>query len=131
MEYVRQRKTRRPIGVVVALKHGDKIRLGYSLCMVRPSKKSGLLPDKFDKQHGVDLALGRAVGPNACIIVKSGEDGPIHVIEDTDEKSPRLPKLYPQSCEKTLLRIAERAVRIFGDQAVSPALNGWGRSTVK
>jgi hypothetical protein len=87
---------------VVALKQGDKIRLGYSLCMVRPSKKSGLPPDKFDKQHGVDLAVGRAVGPNGYII-KQSRSGPSNFA-------------CPQSCEKTMLRVAERAVRVFEDK---------------
>ena len=51
--YVRQEKTRHPIGVLVAFKHDRKIHIGFS----QANTKAG---DKFDKKHGVELALGRA-----------------------------------------------------------------------
>lgn len=54
--YVRDRKNN-PIGVVVAIKIGDKYHCGWSLTKI----KSG---DKFDKETGMSMALGRAVAGN-------------------------------------------------------------------
>ena len=51
--YVRDRKNN-PIGVVVAVKLDTKIHCGWSLV----KRKSG---DKFDRETGLSIALGRAV----------------------------------------------------------------------
>ena len=47
IQYIRN-KNNQPIGVVVAV---DKYKVGYSLC------KKG---DRFDKQRGFEIAVGRA-----------------------------------------------------------------------
>ncbi len=52
IKYVRDAKTRRPIGVVTAINRGGEIHYGWSLCMKN---------DFWDKQYGLDLANARAV----------------------------------------------------------------------
>jgi len=45
-------KSNNPIGVVVAVKHNDEIRLGWSKCHS--------LLERFNRQKGIEIALGRA-----------------------------------------------------------------------
>lgn len=52
-KFVRERKTKRPIGVVVAISDGNEISYGWSLCRVKA--------DVWDKKFGTQLAIERAV----------------------------------------------------------------------
>lgn len=51
-EYIRETPKGHPIGVVVAIKVGDKAKLGFSLCSPR---------DKFDRKFGDQIAINRAL----------------------------------------------------------------------
>lgn len=51
-KYVRSRRDRRPIGVVVSFVENNKIHYGWSLCNKL---------DRFDKEVGISLAIQRAV----------------------------------------------------------------------
>lgn len=51
MEYVRQRRSTEPVGVVVASQVGNEIRYGWSLAKTTK--------DKFNKVLGVKIAVGR------------------------------------------------------------------------
>lgn len=53
VEYIRDKK-RRKIGVVVAIKHDNKIRIGWS----KVKRTAG---DVFDKDRGIDIAVNRAI----------------------------------------------------------------------
>ena len=79
--YVRDRKNN-PIGVVVAVKLDNKIHCGWSLT----KRTSG---DKFNRETGLSIALGRAV-------VTNGFD-----------------QTVPQTVKKTFTDIVVRAGRYF------------------
>lgn len=55
-KFVRERKTKRPIGVVVAISDGNEISYGWSLCNIKA--------DIWDKKYGVGLAIERAIPIN-------------------------------------------------------------------
>lgn len=55
IQYIRNKKNQR-IGIVVAV---DKYKVGYSLCKTK-NNKYPFIADKFDKQRGLEIAVGRA-----------------------------------------------------------------------
>lgn len=59
-KFVRERKTKRPIGVVVAISDGNEISYGWSLCNVKA--------DIWDKKFGAELAIERAVPINVLAL---------------------------------------------------------------
>lgn len=83
-EYIRNEK-RNPIGVVVAVRNGNTINYGYSLCS---------RGDKFNKSLGKHIATERAKIGN-CLL-------------PTGEKT-------SQRVTTAFLRLSNRAVRFFKD----------------
>lgn len=53
--YIRDEKTKQPRGIAVAIKNGDTVDYGFSLCNTRL--------DKWDKKLGTKIAIGRATAP--------------------------------------------------------------------
>jgi hypothetical protein len=58
-KFVRERKTKRPIGVVVAIADGGEVSYGWSLCR---------RTDKWDNKFGKELAVERAVPINVLAL---------------------------------------------------------------
>lgn len=54
-EYIREPKTKNPIGIAVAVKIENEVFYGYSICNK---------VDRFDKELGLNIALNRAHSDN-------------------------------------------------------------------
>jgi len=106
-EYVRD-KNRQPIGVVVACKKKNKVRFGWSLCMVSPSKRlldQRVTPDRFSKENGLLKATCRAEG---CGFI------PDEITESGKKTKARFYSI-PHNCRQALRRLKDRAERYYKD----------------
>lgn len=98
--YVREGQKR--VGCVVAVKNVEtnKVTLGWSKCITRPTakqKEAGITPDTFVREDALNMAKGRAAMP-----LEMGE-------QLTQSTAPNV----PFKCRKALRKMAIRAQRYF------------------
>ena len=88
--YIRTKK-KRPIGVLVAAVCGDKLLFGFSSCHTSKIRKGNVeFPgDKFVKERGRNIALGRARAYEDAILVFSQVSGaiPVHPALERSHKN--------------------------------------------
>jgi hypothetical protein len=111
VRYIRDAKTRHPVGVMVALNHGfpDSTDIDIGYCFCNPK-------DHFTKKRAVEIALGRAqVGSVAQIPNKK-----IHVVEKDENH-----RVIGVSKNKVnLQKVFKRMVMDFSEKAYKYFANG-------
>jgi hypothetical protein len=77
--YIRDKETKQPRGVAVAVKNEGKIDYGFSLCNTRL--------DKWDKKHGEKIAVARALAPSYKLPgVKEREEAVLEAFENLEKR---------------------------------------------